>query len=368
MAGRLTYSDVRLRFDPADPQQRFRDAGLEAAFAQPSELLPVAPPWPRDGMPSASAISPAPSQEDDLSRFSGFDVVIMTWTSAEASALAALLTPTYPTSAWYEYRHNVTAYIPLVTGASAPFNDDSSENARYYHSLGLYFPCTIGKAKVLLFKSGLHLAYDGPQTPVKQLVAEIAGTVKPKTFITTGTAGAIGADVLLSDVVIGNPIRFDCTAQFKKEPWADAQFTPSALPPGALELITPELLQVNSSRVPNARSTPKIWTNPGDAIVTTDVFAFDDSTDHYGLQGLGRACEMGDAMVANALSETDGMSWHAVRNASDPQIANPNNDIQTAEEQAAQIYARYGGLTTAASVITSWAIVYSSIKSSTESL
>ena len=35
--------------------------------------------------------------------------------------------------------------------------------------------------------------------------------------------------------------------------------------------------------------------------MTTDFFAFDDSSDTYGLQGLGRACDMGDAMVANAL-------------------------------------------------------------------
>jgi hypothetical protein len=58
--------------------------------------------------------------------------------------MAILLTPGHPLADWYEYRHNRGSYEPLVTGAKAPFNENSAEMARYYHSLGLYFPCTIG--------------------------------------------------------------------------------------------------------------------------------------------------------------------------------------------------------------------------------
>jgi hypothetical protein len=65
---KLSYADVRLNYDPAAPPQRYREAGLEAAFTGPS----------------------------------------------------AQLTPTYPTSHWYEYRHGVNAYIPLVTGHKSP--------------------------------------------------------------------------------------------------------------------------------------------------------------------------------------------------------------------------------------------------------
>jgi hypothetical protein len=358
----LTYADVRLNYDPAAPQQRFRDAGLEAAFLQPADLLPTAPPWPSDGAPKPIALSPVPQPTDDLTRFKGYDAVVVTWTSAEAAALATLLAPGHPVSEWYEYRHNVAAYIPLVTGHNAPFNDNTPEMARYYHSLALYFPVTIGTAKVLLMKSGLHLAYDGPATPVKKLMAEIAAAVGPKIFITTGTGGGIGADVLLSDVIAGGIVRFDCTTQFKSEPWAHASFNASSLPPGTMAAITPALLSLNAKRIPGARATPKIWNAPTNAIVTTDCFAFDDSTDYYKLQGLGQACEMGDAMVASALQGIPGLTWHAVRNASDPQIPNPNNDIKAADQQAAQIYAKYGGLTTAASVVTSWAIVYAAAK------
>jgi nucleoside phosphorylase len=355
----LSFADVRLNFDPSAPQQRFRDAGLEAASMSPSALLPKVPLWPDGGAPRAIRLTPAPAETDNLTRFEreGYDAVVVTWTSAEAGALAALMTPSNSISTWYEYRHGVDAYVPLVTGGMAPFKDKSAEMERYYHSLGLYMPCQIGSTKVLLFKSGLHLAYDGPATPVKKLMAEIAAAVKPKVFITTGTGGGIGANVSLGDVIVGARVRFDCTTQFKNEPWCDASFTASTLPPGGVSAATPELLKLNASRIPNARSTPKIWSDPTDTIVTTDCFAFDDSTDHYGLQGKGQVCEMGDAMVANALQSSAGLSWYAVRNASDPQIPNPTNNLEQAEQQAAQIYAKYGGLTTAGSVIATWAIL-----------
>lgn len=359
----LNFADVRLNYDPSAPQQRFREAGLEAAFASPSAQLPNPPTWPADGVPKPIILTPAPNESDDLSRFQGYDVVVVTWTAAEGAALAALMTPANPTSTWFEYRHNIASYVPLVTGPKAPFNDSTVEMKRYFHSLGLYFPVQIGSAKVLLFKSGLHLAYDGPATPVKKLMAEIASAVKPKLFITTGTGGGIGTDVLLSDVVVGRTVRFDCTGQFKNQAFHNQTFTASTPPAGAFAAATPELLTFNSTRVPNSRSVPKIWSAATDTIVTTDVFAFDDSTDHFKLQGLGQMCEMGDAMVADAVQGVTGMSFYAIRNVSDPQIPNPNNDLNAAENQAGQIYAKYGGLTTASSVIATWSLIYSDMKS-----
>jgi hypothetical protein len=92
-------------------------------------------------------------------------------------------------------------------------------------------------------------------------------------------------------------------------------------------------------------------------VVTTDFFAFDDSTDFYKLQGLGRACDMGDSMVGHAMQDCPGVDWYAVRNASDPQIPNPGGDINAANHKAGQIYAEWGAFTTAASAIATWAII-----------
>jgi hypothetical protein len=134
----LSFADVRLNYDPSAPQQRFRDAGLEAAFLSVSAQLPTAPAWPEDA-PRAVPLTPAPAETDDLTRFKGYDAVVVTWTAAEASALAALMTPSHPTSSWYEYRHGVKAYEPLVTGTMASVQRFVGRNATLLSQPGTLF-------------------------------------------------------------------------------------------------------------------------------------------------------------------------------------------------------------------------------------
>ncbi len=232
--------DIKLNFDPAAPAPRFRKMGLPEEILVAGAALPQSPPWPEGSAPKPARLSTPPAPTDDLSRFHGYDAVAVTWTAAEASAMATLFTPGVAIADWYEYRHNVQSYIPLVTGPKAPFNDKSADMARYYHSLGLYFPCTIGSARVLLFKSGLHLDYDGPQYPVRRLMLEIAEAVAPKVFVTTGTGGGIGANVKLGDVVVAGLVRFDCKQQFKSAAiWLSKRYETSPLPSGALARTSP---------------------------------------------------------------------------------------------------------------------------------
>jgi len=355
----LNVEDLVLNFDPEHPQQRFRAAGLEAALKSSTGRLPSLVPWPQEARPTVMPLDPAPHESADLTAFRNYDAVVVTWTAAEAAALAALFTPDYLPSRWYEYRHNVKAYIPLVTGDQSPFRDRSKEMVRYYHSLGLYMPCRIGSTRVLLFKSGLHLDYDGPAVPVRKLMIEIAETIGPRVFITTGTGGGIGSDVALGDVVIAGRTRFDCVTQFKRQSWHSNSYTTSALPRGALEAITPDLTKVNAARVVGGRPVPKIWASGDDTVVTTDFFGFDDSTDFYELQGKGaRACDMGDAMVGDALQQFSSIKWYSIRNASDPQIPNPSKNIKAAKEEAGEIYTKYGVFTTAASAIATWSVIH----------
>jgi nucleoside phosphorylase len=351
----LDPDDIRLNYDPVSPQPRFKKAALPAALLPFSDRVPQTVPWP-NSPPTATPLSPPPAETDDLSRFAGYDAVVITWTAAEAAALAALFTPNHQTSTWYEYRHGIDAYLPLVTGGTAPFNDKSAENARFYHSLGLYFPCVVGQAKVLLFKSGLHLDYDGPAIPLKKLITEIVQAVNPSLLITTGTAGGIGATISLGDIVIAQTTRFDCKTQFKTEAWAAQKYPALAPSAAALSAISPELLEVNATHLPNSPQ-PKIWHGATDDVVTTDFFAFDDSTDYYKLQGLGRVCDMGDAMVAQVMKQFPKVQFYSIRNASDPQIPNPNSNIADARKQSTEIYSRYGAFTTAGSVIASWAVI-----------
>jgi nucleoside phosphorylase len=365
-------ADLILNYDPENPQQRFKADAPDLAALSASDRLPVPPPWPDGKGPQAVPLHPAPSDTASLAGIAGWDhvdAVVVTWTAAEAAALAAMFTPGYLPSQWYEYRHGVEEYVPLVTGGDAPFNSTEADMSRFYHSLGLYFPCRINGKNVLLMKSGLHLDYDGPQVPVRKLITELAQTLKPSLFITTGTGGGINGTVNgavsvteLGDVVVGTAAAFDCQQQFKNASWLPAGPTPaSPLSAQAAALMTPALLSVNAAKVSGGRSLPKIWTDAN--IVTTDFFAFSDSLNTYGLEGKGRACDMGDAMVGLALetarASLPGMLWHAIRNASDPQITVTAGDIAAAEKLAGNIYLKYGPFTTAASAIATWAIIAS---------
>jgi uridine phosphorylase len=48
--------------------------------------------------------------------------------------------------------------------------------------------------------------------------------VSPSLVVTTGTAGGIGQDFEVGDVIVSPIIRFDCTAKCKKEPFAQAHY------------------------------------------------------------------------------------------------------------------------------------------------
>ena len=371
MAKPLSYAeDVRLNYDPEKPAERFLAALTPEAQASASSRLPGSVPWPKESQPTAEPLSPAPVESDDLSRFAEYDAIVVTYTSAEAAALASLFTNGHPVSAWYEYRHNISQYLPIVTGKRAPFNSTDPRDERYKHSLGLYFPCSIGKARVLLIKSGLHLDYDleavAPVIPINKMLTEALQTVKPKMLITTGTGGGVGADVKLGDVIIAGQTLFDCNHQFAGETWAHKSYGTTPLAAKALARMSPNLFEVNAARVAAATpiaggAQPKIWSGKTATIVTTDVFAFDTSSNNpYQLHGLGQACDMGDAMVGQVMSQSQfsNISWYAIRNASDPQIPDPTGvTYAQADKEAGNIYRDYGPFTTAASVIASWAII-----------
>jgi hypothetical protein len=119
MRSNHSIDDLILNYDPESPAERFREAGLPAALKSSTGRLPGPVPWPQGHAPTAAPLPQPPAETDDLSRFRGYDAVVVTWTAAEAAALAALFTPEFLPSRWYEYRHNVADYIPLVTGARA---------------------------------------------------------------------------------------------------------------------------------------------------------------------------------------------------------------------------------------------------------
>jgi nucleoside phosphorylase len=341
-----------IEFDSQDPSTYAPHTLPMAELQQASARSPI--PWPSGKEPAAAPLGRRPAPADPLP---ASDYLVVTWTVEEARCLADTLTPGFPSkTAWYNYDHNFASeYVPIIR-RGAP----SVQNS---HRLGSYFLTVIGGKRVLCFKSELHMSQDGPKLPIAKLWKQLIAEVKPKLVITTGTAGGIGPAVELGDVVVAPSVRFDCTSKFKSAPFHDSVYATSKVKTASFP-IAEELFRANTSHLPSASRPPRIFTKPvagvkDTEIVTTDFFAFDDTSNDYGLQGLGLAVEMGDAVLGLVVQElgTAAPKWAAVRNASDPQIDSTGLTKKEAGTKAAQIYERFGYWTTIPSAIACWSLI-----------
>jgi len=340
-----------IMFDRDDPATYSPHTLPPAMIMAASERTPI--PWPAGAAPTPKPLARAPSPSDPLPQC---DYVLVTWTVEEAKALADTLTPGYPSkTAWYNYAHNFQSqFVPLIRrGAPA------LESKR----LGSYFLTGIAGKMTLCMKSELHLSQDGPAMPIALLWKQIIDEAKPKLIITTGTAGGIGAHIELGDVVTAQAVRFDCQRTFKSKPFHNSVYTCSKLSHTSCPAAE-KLFAANAAHLPASTRPPRIFTkSASDAkvpdVVTTDFFAFDDSSNTYGLKKLGAAVEMGDAVLGMVISQMGSGAplWAAIRNASDPQIDDSGLTLKEAANKAGQIYEKYGYWTTIPSAITCWATV-----------
>ncbi len=317
---------ARINFDPG---------------ARLQELSPI--PWP-DGL-APTPINPP--HTDPAGPLPAADVVVVTYTTAEGRALADVLTPGVTSTDWVPYTEDFAAYEPLL-GARAP--------ARESRRLGAWHLTTIGARTVLCFKSELHPAVDGPKLPILKLWPQIISEVAPKLVITSGTAGGVGETTELGDVAVPATVRYDCIEQFKSEPWAQQPYATSALTPAMRTALgaTAALLAPNADRIPSQYRTRPITVWESGTVLTTDFFAWGDTTDHFGLLAAAPDCllvEMDDSALALARTTiTDPPPFLSVRNASDP-VMPGNLSLADQRTQAGNIYEDYGYFTTVASAI-----------------
>ena len=347
--------DHILQFDPDDTDTALKTSSLQPEFLATSNLPEI--PWPAGLTPTPKPLN----NVDPEAALPKADILVITWTVAEALALSDILTPNFRSkTAWYHYRHNWTAiFKPKVKGGAPSLNHAIDR-------LGLWFPTEIGGKKVICFKSELHFARDGSKIPVKDLYKQLISEVNPSLVITTGTAGGIGSAVQLGDVVVSKKVRFDCNRTFKNQSFAQKEFTcTKSIKFDKVADANSDFMKITTSRLPQSSRTYKIIikTSPKykvTDVVTTDFFAFDDSTDYFKLQALGLAVEMGDAVLGMACDElgANAPAWIAIRNASDPQI---DGTLQYSQqvEMAARIYEKYGYWTTVNSAIACWAVIVS---------
>lgn len=307
-------------------------------------------------VPFPAALKPIPSRPlvQPSGSLPAADVLIVTYTVAEAEALADVLTPGVNRTEWIPYAKDWAKFLPHLTVKSP---------AREAKRLASYWTTEIGKIDVVVVKSELHLATDDDTVPIVELWKQMIGDVSPQLVITTGTAGGIGPEVSLGDVAVAAAAQFDCAGRFAAKPWAHARYE-SAAPPddveGYLGLAQNTLIPVNAGRLtPVATRDP--WVSAGAVdVLTTDRFEFDDTTNTYGLRTADPEAateEMDDATLGLAVSSfARPLPWLSVRNASDPQVPSALGDLKAQAKWADATYERFGYWTSIGSAIVCWAL------------
>jgi nucleoside phosphorylase len=310
-------------------------------------------PWPKGLEPKTG---PAPSGGKG-SPLPSADVLVVTWTVDEGHALSRVLTPGKDSRNDYlSYTHNY-ASISKKMRAGCP--------AREAKRLGAYWTTKIGGKKVVVFKSDSHMSQDGPQLPNVDVWKQIIEETGAKFVITTGTAGGIGKQFEVGDVIVSPIVRFDCIKKFKSQPFHAAHYSASSPNTKYLAQVK-SLFKANNAQLPKDNTRPPmiVRVSPNDlgsSVVTTDFFGFDTSDNRYHLQGLGDVSEMGDAVLGLVASEmqTGAFNWIAVRNVSDPQIKAEGTEKEQAA-LAAQIYKGFGRWSSVCSAIVCWALIAAS--------
>ena len=311
-------------------------------------------PWPRGLAPKTSKKPPG----NGRGPLPQADVLVVTWTVDEGHALSRVLTPGKDSRNDYlSYTHNFAA-ISKKMRRGCP--------ALLAKRLGAYWTTTIGGNKVVVFKSDSHLSQDTKKLPKGNgtlpnydVWRQIIDEVQPRLVITTGTAGGIGKQWEVGDVIVSPIVRFDGEKWLKSTSFHDAIYKDGA-PKTKFLTKAKTLFKANAGQLPKGNTRlPKIVRSraPASSVVTTDFFGFDTSDNHYGLRGLGDVSEMGDAMLGLVASQMPSPPrWVAVRNVSDPQI----KAVGTLKQQAslaAQIYKGFGRWSSVGSAIVCWALI-----------
>ena len=312
-------------------------------------------PWPKNLAPKTDA----KARKGAGGKLPEADVLVVTWTVDEGHALSRVLTPGKDSRNDYvPYKRNFAAISKKMR------NGSPAKNAG---RLGAYWTMKLGSKRVVVFKSESHMSQDtakkqppaGTTLPNEDLWQQIIQEVKPTLVITTGTAGGIGPTCEVGDVVVSPIVRFDGTKWLKNLPYGHASFRDGS--PKLNRAIAQKLFKANAPRLPpDNKRRPKIILGKSlpQCVLTTDFFGFDTSNDHYGLKGLGAACEMGDAILGLVMSRMgkSAPAWVAVRNVSDPQIK-AEGSLRDQAHEAAQIYKGFGRWSSVCSAIVCWALI-----------
>ena len=326
-----------------------------AKFApQPVELPPAAPNTP---LPAA-------------------DIVIMTWTKAEWAALhhvfcgySTAMTPTDVARGewerdWQAYQRDYYQIHQYMTDVKKTYQGGAPSLSTM--AWGSYRMVSINGLKVLLIKSGMHLAQDGTDLPLTRFVDRICSEAKPRLVLSIGTAGGVREEDALGCALITNQAYFHLLEEFASASYNHTTIKSNWQPkPSLIDAAQQRVYQVAGYPVlpispqyptgaviePDAPdSRIKIVTES--PIITTDGFLF--GTTKNGLEKLGCIVEMDDAVVGMQCQKA-GVDFGFVRNVSDP-VINAELPSQLQETWAGYIYSQRGLFTSYNGALAAWAL------------
>ena len=315
------------------------------------------------------------------------DVAVITWTSAEWSALdhVFLHSDTERSSESYEWRYQ---WRPLtVAGTTEPL--------LYYQKVKMQ-KSDDTPLEVLLIKSEVHLAHPPYISGVEQLVDLIITESGVSTVISTGTAGGSTTAQTLGDVVLTTAasIRLEKSENTEKCQYNNQTFTgkdffkSNAVFDGVRNQLMMPLNTVwndESIKTSVAELNEKAKTNytaddlinaplvPSNLVDNTIEFAGTQpllTTDYYFI-AQGNAAEkycfleMDDAVIAHQCQQRN-IRFGFIRNVSDPVIAATDLKGQAIPEEVREdwsgiIYSLCGFYTTFNSALTCWAALRSNV-------
>jgi uridine phosphorylase len=379
MPQKYSKAEIKEREQIADTLINEPSPGLKAVQPVPGEpaALAMLPkdakiPFPTGTAPKPKALNKVPLADASLADTVGqVDVVVVTYTQAEADALAHVLTPGVKWSDWYAYSHNYTKQFRKLVGPRGPSHN--------HNRLAQMYKTQVGKKNVLVMKSDLHLHTDvkivngKPTLPIQDLYSQIIDEAQPETFLTIGTAGGVYPDMLLGDTVVTRGAKFLFFSAFKNEPFNNKSYQSNWKiaaddMDAAITIMQQFRSMLTGSAPPDVHCTPEPNVKPAvyfdgqkkipafHPILTTDIFEFGTTVNRLDKKGM--AVEMDDAVLAMVAKGKGAKApnWAVVRNLSDP-IINGDLPLQQQKKCAVFYYSNYGAWTSVMGALATWAII-----------
>lgn len=310
------------------------------------------------------------------------DAVVMTWTVAEWAAMDQvfyhykekmpfdMVNSRTWRKPWYEYARNYYKIHQYMEDVYKTYQGGCPSLSR--QAWGNFLIVEVAGQKVMLIKSGMHLAQDGTGLPLRNFVEQIIEEAKPKLFLSIGTAGGVREEDALGCALVTNQAVFYLLEDFKnadfngrkvQSKWVPAEkFIDTAQKivvqvPG-FDVLAPSPQYPKGASIEPDKPDSRIKIVTGEPIITTDMFLF--GTTKNELWKRGCIVEMDDAVIG-MVCDTCKVPFGFIRNVSDPLI---NGDLPDKLQSAwaSYIYEQLGLYTSFNGALAAWAVIAGSGK------